>query len=601
MKLVPAWLSGYRRSWLAPDLIAGAIVWSVVVPQAVAYAQIAGLPPETGLMAAPGAMIAYAFLGSSRTLIVSATTATSALSLSAVGPLADGDAAKFAALSAALALVTAVVLAAGGMLGLGALSDFVSKPVMGGFLFGLGLTIIVGQAPKLLGIPEGSGEFFDRVGDLVADLDQVNGWTLALGAGSIAGLVAFRRYAPKLPGTLIVLAVAVGLATAFGLDDQGVDLVGDLPSGLPELALPDVGLDDLVALLPAAFGVMVLSTEAVGVARAIASKDGYQIDPSRELVAIGGSNALAGLSSGFVQSGGASQTMAAENAGGKTPLTALSAAGLILLTGAFLAPLFENLPQATLGAIVVVAVSGFVDYPELARLARIRHSAIVLALLALAGVLLLGVLPGLLIAAGLSLILVIQRLSRPTVAAMARDPESGRWGNIDRNPDWEAVPGVLVVDSEGPLFYANSVVVKDRIVALARREDARVVVLALVESGDLDVGTADMLSDLHDELRRDGVELRLADVRRPAMRILRRSGLADRLRIEPTIAAATAVPPDVPAVGGEADGQREPVGEQAVGERGDDRIAGADTGEREHGGETGLDESEPSGSDRDLR
>jgi SulP family sulfate permease len=171
---VPDWLSGYRRAWLAPDLIAGAIVWSVVVPQAVAYAQIAGLPPETGLMAAPGAMIAYAFLGSSRTLIVSATTATSALSLSAVGPLADGDAAKFATLSAALALVTAAVLVAGGLLGLGGLSDFVSKPVMGGFLCGLGLTIIVGQAPKLIGVPDGGGEFFERVGDLARDLDAVN-------------------------------------------------------------------------------------------------------------------------------------------------------------------------------------------------------------------------------------------------------------------------------------------------------------------------------------------------------------------------------------------------------------------------------------------
>jgi sulfate permease, SulP family len=182
-----------------------------------------------------------------------------------------------------------------------------------------------------------------------------------------------------------VLAAAVVIAWALGLDDHGVDLVGDLPSGLPDPALPDVAFADLVDLLPAAYGVMVLTTEAVGVARAIASKDGYQISPSRELVAIGGSNALAGLSSGFVQSGGASQTMAAENAGGKTPGTALFAAVLILLTGAFLAPLFEDLPQATLGAIVVVAVAGFVDYREMARLARLRRSAILLALLALAG------------------------------------------------------------------------------------------------------------------------------------------------------------------------------------------------------------------------
>ena len=188
-------------------------------------------------------------------------------------------------------------------------------------------------------------------------------------------------------------------------------------------------------------------------------------------MAIGGSNALAGLSSGFVQSGGASQTMAAEDAGGKSPLTALFAAGLILLTGAFLAPLFEDLPQATLGAIVVVAVSGFVDFGELGRLARIRRSAIGLALVALAGVLVLGVLKGLLVAAGLSLLIVLRRLSRPTVAVLGRDPHSGRWGNVARNPDWDETPGVLVAGSEGPLFYANSVLLKDRVHALLDAAD----------------------------------------------------------------------------------------------------------------------------------
>ena len=198
-------------------------------------------------------------------------------------------------------------------------------------------------------MPAGSGQFFDQLGDLGGHLDDIHWWTAAAGAASVVALVAFRRLAPQLPGTLIVLASSIVLAAVLGLDDRGVDLVGKLPRGLPDPAVPDVSIDDLVNLLPAAFGVMVLTAEAVGVGRALASKDGYQIDPSRELVAIGGSNALAGLSSGFVQSGGASQTMAAENAGGKTPLTALLAGVLVLLTGAFLSPLFRDLPQATLG------------------------------------------------------------------------------------------------------------------------------------------------------------------------------------------------------------------------------------------------------------
>ena len=233
MKLAPAWLTGYRRAWLAPDVIAGVIVWSVVVPQAVAYAQIAELPPETGLMAAPGAMIAYAFLGSSRTLIVSATTATSALSASAVGLLAHGDTLRFATLSTALALVTAVVLVAGGVIGLGALSDFVSKPVMGGFLFGLGLTIIVGQGAEAARRARRQRRVLrparrprrPRRRDQLVDRRRRRSERLAL--------VAFRRLAPRLPGTLIVLAAAIILAAVLGLEDRGVDLVGKLPRGFP--------------------------------------------------------------------------------------------------------------------------------------------------------------------------------------------------------------------------------------------------------------------------------------------------------------------------------------------------------------------------------
>ena len=227
---------------------------------------------------------------------------------------------------------------------------------------------------------------------------------------------------------------------------------------------------------------------------------------------------------------------------------------LVLLTGAFLSPLFRDLPQATLGAIVVVAVASFVDVAELQRLARIRRSAIVLALIALAGVLVFGVLQGLLIAAGVSLIDVIRRLSRPTVAVMARDPDTGRWGNAARNPDWDPLPGVLVVGSEGPLFYANAVSVKDRIHALVSRAEARLVVLELSENVELDVGTLDMLEELVGELAREGVELRFAAVRRPAQELMRRSGLADRVRIELTIDdAAAGEPAGVPTVGDEAE------------------------------------------------
>lgn len=536
---MPTWLLHYRREWLGPDLVAGLIVWSVVVPQAAAYAQIAGLPPSAGLVAAPGALLGYALLGTSRTLVVGATTATAALSAAAVAPLADGDTGRFAVLSAALALVAGAVFAGAGFLRLGGVMDLVSKPVMTGFLFGLGLTIAVGQLPKLFGVEGGTGEFFEKLWALLGDLDDAHGWTLTVGLGSVALLLAFRRLAPSLPGTLIVLVLAIATSAVLDLSGRGVDVVGELPSAVPDPTWPDVSWRDAVDLLPAALGVLLLSTEAIGVTRGLAAAHGYRVDTNRDLVALGGSNLLAGLSSGFVQSGGASQTMAVERGGGRTQLASLVAAGLTLLTGAFLAFLFEDLPQATLGAIVVVAVAGLFRVDELRRFARIRSSAAFIALLALTGVLVFGVLPGLILAAGLSLIVVIKRLSRPEVGEITRDPTSGAWGRVDRHPTWEPPAGIVVARIDGPLFYANAASVKDRLLDLAVTEPRpRALVLDLAESPDLDLESLDMLGELATALDARGIELRIASVRSRALELLQRGGVADKVAIEPTLDAA---------------------------------------------------------------
>ncbi len=539
-RLVPQWLPGYRREWLGADLVAGLIIGSVVVPQAVAYAQIAGLPPSAGLAAAPGALLAYALLGTSRTLVVSATTATSALSAAAVGPLADGDLARFAALSAGLAVVSAAVLVGAGLLRLGGVMDLVSKPVMTGFLFGLGLTVAVSQLPKVLGIPEGSGNFFPRLEDIVRELGDVQAWTLAVGLGSMIVMLALARFAPKVPAMLVALALATAVSTLLDLSSHGVAVVGELPDALPDPSVPSISWRDIVDLLPAAFGVMIVCAEAVGVSRAIAGSHGESIDTNRDLVALGGSNLLAGLSAGFVQSGGASQTMAAERAGGRTQVGSIVAAGLVLLTGAFLSPLFEDMPQAALGAVVIVAIAGFWRVDELRRFARIRRSALALALVALAGVLVFGVLSGLVIAALLSLIVVIKRLSRPAVGVLARDPDTGAWARADRNPDWETQPGVLVARVDGPLFYANVVTVKERLLDIVGDADPapHAVVLELAESPDLDVETLDTLGELADAFKASGVELTLALVRARPLALLQRSGVAARVRIEPTLDAA---------------------------------------------------------------
>jgi sulfate permease, SulP family len=527
-RLLPPWITSYQRSWLRPDVIAGLVIWSVVTPQAVAYAQIAGLPPQAGLMAAPGAMAAYALFGTSRQLVVSATTATSALSAATVGPLAHGDVAAFAALSAMLAIVVGVVLVAGGALRLGAVADLVSKPVMTGFLFGLGLTIMISQVTSLLGVPAGDGNFFPRLRDLVDHLGDIHTTTLAVGAGSLAVLVVGRRVAPKVPATLVLLALAIALSWLLHLDEHGVDVVGNIPNALPDPAVPHVAAHDITALIAPALGVLVLSAEAVGVARQLAMKHDYAVDANRDLMAMGAGNVVAGFCSGFVQSGGASQTAAADGAGGRSQFATVVCAGLLLLTGAFLAPLFEHLPQATLAAIVIVAVSSFLDVGELRRIAGIRRSASVFALLGLAGVLTLGVLQGLVVTAGLSLVYVIQRLARPSVGTLGHDRTGGAWGRLDRVQGLQEVPGVLVMRSDGPLFYPNADAVRGRVYDAATAADPRpqVVVLDLAASTDLDVQSADALTDLARQLEREGIALRLAAVRRPAGAVLTRAGTA---------------------------------------------------------------------------
>jgi high affinity sulfate transporter 1 len=543
--LIPSWARGYRRAFLRPDVVAGVVVWSVVAPQALAYAQIAGLPPEAGLMAAPGALLAYAWLGTSRSLIVSATTATSAVSAAAVGPLAGGDVAKFAALSAALALVTAAVLALAGWLRFGAIADLISKPVMTGFMFGLGLTIAMEQLPALLGLPGAEGSFFDRIGALARHLGDADGATAAVGAASVALLVASRRLWPRVPAPLLVLSLAIALSALLDLHGHGVDTVGEIPQALPDPALPDVSANELVNLIAPSLGVLVVTAEAIGVARALASAQGARVEPNRDLVALGAANLLGGLSSGFVQSGGASQTAAADEAGGRTQLVAVVCAGLILLTGAFLGALFTDLPQATLSAIVIVAVSGFWDVAELRRFARVRRSAIVFAGLAIFGVLGLGVLQGLIVTAGLSLVYLVRLLARVTVHALARDPDTGAWERRSRHPGWPVPDGVLAVRNDGPLFYANVLGVKDHVLELAdaTRPPVTRIVLDLGASPGLDVQTADTLADLAREATRRDATLWLTQLRAPARETLERAGLLERLHVAPSLDDAAGLRP----------------------------------------------------------
>jgi SulP family sulfate permease len=532
-RLVPAvdWLAHYRRDWLRGDVVAALTTWALVVPQSIAYAQIADLPPQAGLFATFAGLLGYALLGSSRQLIVSPTSSTAAITAALVAPVAAGDVARFGALAAMLAILVGLVLALLGLLHMGFVSRFISAGVQAGFMFGLGLTIIVGQVPKLLGVSGGEGSFFPQLGHLLTSLDEVNGWTAAIGLGSVAVLLAAKRAAPTLPAALAVVVAGIAVVALFGLAGHGVEVIGRVEGAMPGLVLPGVGWSDLVALLPGAMAIAVIGyAESATVAESLADEHGYTVRPDRELIAIGGANVLAGLFQGFITGGGASQSAANDRAGARTQLVSLLVSGLTVLTAVALLPLFRDLPQAVLGAIVIGAVVGFLNVPALRRIARLRRDSFVMALLALAGVLVFGVLGGLLLAVVISILVLLDRQSRP--------------GSTVRTE-----PGLLVFRLDAPMLFLNAKLVRDRVRELlaAAPEPVRIVLLDLRFTHELDVEDINVLAALHAELAQRGVALWLGNVRAAVHERLRLGGLAAAVgedRLYRTLADAA---PDVRA------------------------------------------------------
>ncbi len=514
--LSPAWLRG--------DLVAGLTVWAVLVPESLAYATIAGVPPVVGLYAAVPALVLYALLGSSRHLVVAPMSATAALSIGVVATVSS-DADEFVALTAALALATGLVAVAAGVLRLGFLASFISEPVLKGFIIGLALTIMVGQLPAMFGVEKGDGNFFAKTFDLLGRLDEADPLSVLVGVGSLVLLLVLRRFVPLLPGSLVVALLGIGAVVVLGLDDDGLAIVGHIDSGLPQIGLPDVSSGDFIELLGGAVGVMLVGfAEGLAAAKTYAAKAGYDIEPDRELLGLGVANLGAGLTSGMVVNGSLSKTAVNGSAGARTQISSVTAAALTLLTLLFLTGLFENLPEATLAAIVVAAVIELVDIASLRRLWRVRTGRLAsiyrvtsradffAALAALLGVLLFETLPGLVIGIAVSLLLLIARTSRPHVADLAPvGPTSGPWVDAGRNPEYQQLPGVLVVRVEAPLLFANADFVRTRIRALASDvPDLRVVVIDGRSTPSIDVTAAGMLVQLRADIRHLGGELVLA-------------------------------------------------------------------------------------------
>lgn len=562
MRLFPS-LHGYRGDWLRGDLVAGLTVWAVLIPEALAYATIAGVSPVVGLYAAPGALLLYAALGSSRHLVVGPMSATAALSAATVGDLVVGGSSDFAAMTVALAIATGVAALIAGLARLGFLASFISEPVIKGFIVGLALTIVIGQVPKLLGVEKEAGDFFEQLWGVVSHLGDVDGLTLLVGLGSLAVVLGLRRFAPAVPGSLVAVALGISVVELFGLNDHGLEIVGTIDSGLPSFGLPDVSLHDYGDLAAGAVGVMLVGfAEGLGAAKTYAARDHYEIDTNRELLGLGAANVASGLSSGMVVNGSLSKTAVNGSAGAHTQLAGLVVAVLTVVTLLVLTGLFESLPEATLAAIVIAAVIELVDVPALVRLYRIyvrrrpwllTRPDFIAAVAALLGVLIFDTLPGLFIGIGASLVLLLYRASRPHVASLGAVPgAAGQWGDRSRHPENQAPDGVVVLRVDGGLFFANADAVRAQVKEAAgiggdapRAADAsgaaprpavRAVVLDAETMPFVDVTAAEMLSALAADLERDGVRLMLAHGVGEVRDVLHRSGAA--LEIHPTVDAA---------------------------------------------------------------
>jgi sulfate permease, SulP family len=522
---IAAWLPDYPRDFLRGDLVSGLTVWGVMVPVAMAYAQMAGVPPEVGLYAAFAALLAYAVFGTSRHLKVTTSSTMAVMSAAVIAPMAGGDPDRYLALTAALALTVGVLLVAAGIARLGFISDFLSKSVVTGFVFGLAITIAIGQLPKLFGVPAASGNSFQQLSGLVAGLDQTNPWTLVLGVGALALIFLIKRLYPRIPGGLVVLALGILAVTIFNLDEKGVSIVGEIPTGLPTPGLPSFSLTDLPYLIAGAVGIVFLAVgESLGSARSFAAKYRYEINPDQELIALGAANISAGLFQGLTVDASLSSTATADEAGAHTQLSSIVTAALIIVTVIVLAPLFSNLPNAVLAAIVITSVIGLMDVSELRRYYASNRIDFVLAMVALLGVISTDVLTGLLIAVFLSLIIILYRASRPYEAVLGKVPgEVTAFGDIARHPENVRIPGLLIVRLDAPLYFLNANVARGQILDLvASSEPApEAVLFDLGASADLDIASLDMLKGLVVELDEMGVDMLLAQVR---------GGVRDRLR-----------------------------------------------------------------------
>jgi sulfate permease, SulP family len=515
---IPAlvWIRAYTAKRFRLDLVAGLSLAAFVIPESLAYASLAQLPPVTGLYCYLVAGIAYALFGTSRQLAVGPTSSLALVIATSVVTLSSDDPSRALALASAVALIVGIVSIAGRFVGLANIAYFISDPILIGFKTGAALYIASTQLPKLFGLEGVTGNFFERVWHVVASLPESHIPSLLMGLAAIALFMMFERALPGRPTTLVVVVAAIAVMAIFSLADIGIKIVGDLPSGLPGITLPNIHASDIATLIPIALACFMLAYgEAISVARSFAQKHGYEIDPEQELTALGAANIATGVTHGFPVAGGMSQTAVNDMGGATSPAALIVTSGAIALTLMFLAKFFYYLPEPVLGAIVLMAASHLVRLEDLRRLRVASRAEFRVSLLAFAGVLLFGLLDGLLLAAFGALIMLIAHASRPAVVVLGREPGTGRFVNRARYPDAAAdTPGALIVRSAGAWLYFNAEHIRRQIMELVdNAPGTTVVVLDFSIVPAIDVTAAAILRTLARTLKARGIALELAELR----------------------------------------------------------------------------------------
>ena len=541
--LVPS-LRRYSRAWLGRDLVAGLVLSALLVPQGMAYAELAGLPAVTGLYTSILCLVGYAVVGPSRILVLGPDSALGPMIAAVVLPLvgANGDPARAVMLASALAIVTGLLMVGAGFGRLGYVADLLSKPTIVGYMSGLALTILVGQLPKLLGFSVDADSF---LGEVVGAVKGIVGGEVvlpaaAIGVLSLVVILVLGRFLPKVPAVLVSVVLAMVLSLALGLQQRGVKVIGTLPQGLPSFHVPLLGLSDLVLITAGAFGIaLVALADTISTATSFAERVGDEVDGNREMIGIGTANIAAGLFQGFPVSTSGSRTAVAERAGARTQLTGIVGAVVIAAMLVAFPSLLAPLPQPTLGAIVIAAALSLFDIPAVVRLRRQRRGDFLVFLAAFLGVALLGVLPGIAIAIVTSVGAVFARIWRPYTTVLGK--VEGVPGLHDRAsyPEAAIVPGCTLYRFDAPLIFANAGTFRREVRGLAVADPPpRWIVVAAEPMTDVDTTACDMLEDLAEDLDAQGISLHFAELKDPVREKVERFGLNHVLppdRFHPTV------------------------------------------------------------------